>query len=60
MRTHLNVILRTLYFSGDVYTLITVDPDVPYPNFGTEERPLLHGMVTNIINGNLSTGKKWY
>ncbi|XP_060564390.1 uncharacterized protein LOC132723646 [Ruditapes philippinarum] len=43
-------------FSGDVYTLITVDPDVPYPNFGTEERPLLHGMVTNIINGNLSTG----
>lgn len=41
-----------------MYTLITVDPDVPYPTHGTEERPLLHGLITNIINGSLSTGKK--
>ncbi|XP_053376520.1 uncharacterized protein LOC123534091 [Mercenaria mercenaria] len=43
-------------FTGDMYTLITLDPDVPYPSFATEERPLLHGMVVNIMNGNISTG----
>lgn len=40
-----------------MYTLISVDPDVPVPTKGSEHRPILHGLVTNIVNGDIKTGK---
>ena len=43
-------------FVGEMYTLVTVDPDVPVSTVGTEERPLLHWLVTNIEHGNIMTG----
>jgi mannose/fructose/N-acetylgalactosamine-specific phosphotransferase system component IIC len=39
-----------------MYTIIAIDPDVPLPTVGTPERPILHGLVTNIVNGNLKEG----
>lgn len=44
-------------FSDDTYTVITIDPDVPSATAGTQERPLLHGMSTNIKNGDMKTGE---
>ncbi|KAL4224212.1 hypothetical protein ACF0H5_017665 [Mactra antiquata] len=43
-------------FTGKTYTLIGFDPDVPNAAVGTESRPLLHQMVTNIVNGDITTG----
>ncbi|KAK3083792.1 hypothetical protein FSP39_003272 [Pinctada imbricata] len=43
-------------FTGRTYTLLCVDPDVPSPTAGTQDRPLLHWQVINIVNGDLSTG----
>ncbi|XP_045171337.2 uncharacterized protein C56G2.4-like isoform X2 [Mercenaria mercenaria] len=45
-------------FTGDMHTVISVDPDVPIPAFGTEELPILHGIVTNIVDGNLKGGEE--
>lgn len=39
-----------------MYTMIQIDPDVPNPTAGTQERPILHGLVTNIVNGDVTTG----
>ena len=36
--------------------MLCVDPDVPSPTAGTQDRPLLHWQVINIENGDLSTG----
>lgn len=44
-------------FAGEMHTLIIVDPDVPIPQVGTEERPLLHGMIVNIMDGNFTNGE---
>lgn len=46
-------------FGSDKYTLIMVDPDVPVDTVGTQSRPLLHWLVTNIRNGNISTGDEY-
>ncbi|KAL4224458.1 hypothetical protein ACF0H5_017910 [Mactra antiquata] len=43
-------------FTGKTYTLIGFDPDVPKSAVGTPSRPLLHEMVTNIVNGDIRTG----
>ena len=40
-----------------MYTLMAVDPDVPFASAGTQERPILHMMVVNIVDGDVSTGK---
>ncbi|XP_060607686.1 uncharacterized protein LOC132759843 [Ruditapes philippinarum] len=43
-------------FSEDMYTVIGHDPDVPIPAAGTEERPILHLLATNIVDGNFKEG----
>lgn len=43
-------------FTDDVYTLLVIDPDVPFPSVGTEKLPLVHMHVMNVLNGNVSTG----
>ena len=40
-----------------MYTLIMVDPDIPASSFASESRPLVHWLVTNIEDGNMSTGR---
>ena len=42
---------------GEMYSIVTMDPDVPSPTVGTQERPLLHGLIINIRDGNVGTGK---
>ena len=59
MSTHVRSSIYCLAssFVGELYTLLVVDPDVPVDTVGTEERPLLHWLVTNIENGNITTGE---
>ncbi|XP_052800952.1 uncharacterized protein LOC128231795 [Mya arenaria] len=64
MRTEANVTytMRKAGFPGqtfgpdELYALVTFDPDVPSATVGTEEKPLLHGLVVNIRNGSVPTG----
>ncbi|XP_052239157.1 uncharacterized protein C56G2.4-like isoform X2 [Dreissena polymorpha] len=41
----------------EMYSIVTMDPDVPSPTVGTQERPKLHGLFINIKDGNFSTGE---
>ncbi|XP_052239058.1 uncharacterized protein LOC127850223 [Dreissena polymorpha] len=43
--------------TGEMHSIVTMDPDVPSPTAGTQERPLLHGLFINIRDGNFSTGE---
>ena len=36
--------------------MIIIDPDVPFPTAGTQERPLLHGLIANIVDGDVMSG----
>ncbi|XP_035686028.1 phosphatidylethanolamine-binding protein 1-like [Branchiostoma floridae] len=42
--------------SGDMFTILMVDPDTPYDYVSTDEKPLLHMLITNITNADASTG----
>ncbi|XP_078573834.1 phosphatidylethanolamine-binding protein 1-like [Branchiostoma floridae x Branchiostoma japonicum] len=42
--------------SGDMFTILMVDPDTPSADVGTTEKPLLHMLITNITNSDPSTG----
>ncbi|XP_078573829.1 protein D1-like isoform X2 [Branchiostoma floridae x Branchiostoma japonicum] len=41
---------------GDMFTILMVDPDTPYEYVSTDEKPLLHMLITNITNADPSTG----
>ncbi len=43
---------------GKLYTLLLVNPDVPFPNIGTEHRPLIHWMVINMAAGSVESGQE--
>ncbi|XP_019625001.1 PREDICTED: mucin-5AC-like [Branchiostoma belcheri] len=42
--------------SGDMFTILMVDPDTPAADVGTTEKPLLHMLITNITNADPTTG----
>ena len=42
-----------------MYTLMMIDPDVAASSIATEDRPLMHWLVANIRNGNVSSGKAY-
>lgn len=46
--------------SGNLYTLLMVDPDIPaiLSNLGNSNQPLMHWMVVNILDGNVSLGEE--
>lgn len=46
-------------FTGDMYTLMMIDPDVAASSIATEDRPLVHWLVANIRNGNVSSGDEY-
>ena len=37
--------------------MLAVDPDVPIPAAGTNERPLVHWLKINMVNGDFNTGE---
>ena len=51
------VFIFSIFKKGDMYTLIAMDPDVPVDSVGTEAKPLLHWLVTNIPGGNVNSGE---
>ena len=48
--------LCTPNFIGELHTVITVDPDVPYPSSGNNSHPYVHMLVTNIQDGIFESG----
>ena len=42
--------------AGEHHTLVTIDPDVFSNALGTEKTPYLHGLITNIVDGNITSG----
>lgn len=46
--------------SRNLYTLLMVDPDIPviFSNLGNSNQPLVHWMVVNILDGNVSLGEE--
>ena len=52
-KMYIKIVLR---FSGKLFTLLTVDPDVPIATLGTDELPLVHWLVMNIKDGNITKG----
>ncbi len=53
-----NATLYSYISLGEYHTLIMVDPDIPaeYEAFGSQSTPFLHMLVTNIREGEFSTG----
>lgn len=49
-------LIQLCFFPDTIFSLIILDPDVPFATAATEEKPLLHGLYVNIMNGNFSTG----
>ena len=51
-----NPLYILFYTSGEIYTLIMVDADIANPVVGNATHPLVFWLVTNIREGNMSTG----
>lgn len=50
-------------FEGKLYTILSIDPDVPNPSYGTKSRPLVHWIAHNGVvksNGALEFSESLY